>query len=166
MNVFEFAMQMEKDGEAYYRKMAEQADNVILVKVLQQLAEDEVRHYNIFKKFRDGDFYDIAEFVSTGTTVMKNAKNVFQQLSDSGQQFAFGDDVVDTWKEAQAVEKKSEDFYREKAEAESNEEIKKTLNIIADEEHKHWALIDNILQFLDRPKQWLENAEWNQLDNY
>jgi len=36
--------------------------------------------------------------------------------------------------------------------------------LIADEEHTHWALIENVLQFLDRPKQWLENAEWNNLD--
>ena len=66
----------------------------------------------------------------------------------------------------QEIEKKSEDFYRLKVDEESSEEVKKTLNIIADEEHKHWILIEHVLQFLDRPKQWLADAEWNNLDKY
>ena len=166
MNVFEFAMQMEKDGEAYYRKMADLAGNAVLRKVLEQLADDEVKHYNIFKRFSDGDFAGAPELAATGTTVLQDAKNIFQELSAGGKNFNFGDDITDTWKEAQTVEKKSEDFYREKAAEETNEEIKKTLLIIADEEHKHWALIEHILQFIGRPKQWLEDAEWNHLDNY
>ncbi|MBN2227158.1 MAG: ferritin family protein [candidate division Zixibacteria bacterium] len=166
MNVFEFAMQMEKDGEAYYRKMAGQAGNAVLKKVLDQLADDEVKHYNIFKKFRDGDFSGVPQLAATGTTILNDAKNVFQELSAGSRNFSFGTDITDTWKEAQAVEKKSEDFYREKAAKETNEDIKKTLNIIADEEHKHWTLIEHILQFVQRPRQWLEDAEWNHLEDY
>ena len=55
MNVFEFAMQMEKDGEAFYRKMADNSGNNVVKNVLLDLADDEVKHYNIFKRFRDGD---------------------------------------------------------------------------------------------------------------
>ena len=165
MSVFEFAMQMEQDGKAFYEKMAENAANASVKKILLQLAQDELKHYMIFKKFSEGDFSGLEELKASGTKVMENAKNVFQQIS-ADQDFDFPGDVRSTWKEAQEVEKKSEDFYRLKADEEANEEIKKTLNIIADEEHKHWALIEHVLQFLDRPKQWLEDAEWNNLDQY
>ena len=165
MSVFEFAMQMEQDGKAYYEKMAENAANASVKKILLDLAQDELKHYNIFKKFSEGDFSGVEELKASGTKVMETAKNVFQQIAGD-QEFNFTADVRLAWEEAQKVEKKSEEFYKLKADEEANEEIKKTLNIIAAEEHKHWALIENVLQFLDRPKQWLEDAEWNNLDQY
>lgn len=166
MNVFEFAMKMEQDGKAFYEKMAGQAANASIKKILLDLANDEQKHYNIFKKFSQGDFSGLGELKATGTKVMENAKNVFQQIASGSQKFDFTADVRSAWEEAQKVEKKSEDFYRLKAEEESNQDVKKTLNIIADEEHKHWALIEHVLQFIDRPKQWLEDAEWHHLEQY
>lgn len=165
MNVFEFAMQMEKDGEAYYRNMAANSENEIVKNILLDLADDEVKHYKIFKKFHEGDLSG-AKMMANTTHVMEDAKNIFEQLADSGNTPKFSGDVVKAWRQAQEVEKKSEDFYREKAGAEATPEIKKTLNLIADEEHKHWALIENVIHFLERPKQWLEDAEWNNLDNF
>ena len=56
MDIFEFAMKMEKDGQVYYEKMAAQAGNAALKGVLLDLAADEVKHYNLFKSFKEGDF--------------------------------------------------------------------------------------------------------------
>jgi rubrerythrin len=166
MDVFQFAMQMEEDGRAYYEKMARQTGNATVKDILEELALDEVKHYNIFKKFSQGDFSGADELQLSGTKVLQNAKNVFQKLAGSKHEFSFASDVRSTWIEAQKIEKKSEDFYREKSEGAENDGVKKTLNLIADEEHKHWTLIEHVLQFLDRPKQWLEDAEWNNLDEY
>ncbi|UCD95707.1 MAG: ferritin, partial [Candidatus Zixiibacteriota bacterium] len=55
MNVFDFAMQMEEDGKAFYEKMASQAGNSVMKDVLLGLAKDEEKHYEIFRRFRDGD---------------------------------------------------------------------------------------------------------------
>jgi len=166
MNIYEFAMKMEKDGQAFYEKMAAQAENQVLKQILTNLAQDEVKHYNLFKKFRDGDISGISEKDLTFTTVVKNAKNVFEQLNASKIPAKFSADIVASWKEAQVIEKKSEDFYREKAAEEKNDKVKKTIVKIADEEHKHWVLIENVLHFLERPKQWVENAEWNNMEPY
>jgi len=166
MDVFKFAMQMELDGRAYYEKMAQASENETIKDILLELAQDEVKHYNIFKKFSEGDFSGAEDLKTSGTRVLENAKNIFQKIASEKKNLSFSSDVRATWAEAQSIEKKSEDFYREKAAAESNEKVRKTLNIIADEEHKHWALIEHVIQFLDRPGQWLEDAEWNHLDQY
>ena len=50
MNVFEFAMKMEKDGEAFYREIAKKTNNAGLQKIFNTLADEEVVHYNTFKK--------------------------------------------------------------------------------------------------------------------
>jgi rubrerythrin len=166
MNVFDFAMKMEEDGKAFYEKMASEAGNSVIKDILLGLARDEEKHYEIFRRFRDGDLTGIEEMRTQRTEIMEKASNIFEQIASSGQELSFGADIRSTWLEAQQVEKKSEDFYREKAAEETKEGVRDTLNLIADEEHKHWALIEHVLQFLDRPKQWLENAEWHNLENY
>ena len=166
MNVFEYAMQMEKDGQEFYNKMAGQTENAVLKEILKNLAQDEVKHYNLFKKFRDGDSSAVADLEASGSKALENARNVFQKLSEEPAPSGFSKDIMDTWKEAQKIEKKTEEFYREKAAEEKNGGIKKTILRIADEEHKHWVLIENVIHFLSRPKQWLEDAEWNNMEQY
>ncbi|MDA3850867.1 MAG: hypothetical protein PF447_06310 [Spirochaetaceae bacterium] len=39
-------------------------------------------------------------------------------------------------------------------------------SVTADEEHRHYHLIDNIEELLLRPKQWVEDAEFNHLEDY
>jgi rubrerythrin len=166
MDVFEYAMKMEQDGQAYYEKMAAQAGNDALKNILLNLASDEVRHYNIFKKFKEGDLSATKDMKGATSETLNKAKNVFEKLASSKKTMSFPADIVEAWKKAQDIEKKTEDFYREKGAAEKNDKVKKTILLIADEEHKHWALIEHVLQFLDRPKSWLENAEWNHLEDY
>lgn len=165
MDVFKFAMQMEKDGQAFYEKMATQAENGVVKSILAELAEDEVKHYNIFKKLSEGDFSATNELKGSMTNVLANAQNIFEKLATEKPEMTFSSDVKATWLEAQTIEKKSEDYYREKAQEADSDEVKGLLFLIADEEHKHWSLIENVINFLDQPTQWLENAEWNKLDN-
>ena len=73
---------------------------------------------------------------------------------------------LDNYRKAQDIEKKSEDFYRTKAKVAKSDEQKSVLLKIADEENKHFHLLDNIIDFVQRPKRWLENAEWNNLEEY
>lgn len=165
MNVFEYAMQMETDGRNFYLENAEKVKQPELKKILLELAHDEQKHYNLFKALRDGEH---AEYKDTEkTTILETVKNVFQQLKDEGrEEFQFANDAKKIWMEAQEVEKKSEDFYRQKANEVGNDNQKKILNRIADEEHRHWVTMQNVIQFLDRPQHWLEDAEWSNLDTY
>ena len=37
---------------------------------------------------------------------------------------------------------------------------------LADEEEKHYKLLDNIIELITKPEIWLENAEFNHLDEF
>jgi rubrerythrin len=164
MNIFEYAMQMELDGKAFYEENAARIGNPELKKILEELAADEQKHYNIFKAMRDGKSVQYAE--SDNTTILASVKNVFETLKAENQDFSFPPDARNIWIEAREIEKKSETFYREKAGEVDSDEKKHLLNKIADEEHKHWVTLENVIQFLDRPKTWLEDAEWHHLEDY
>jgi len=164
MNVYEFAMQMELDGKTFYEKHAAKMDQPQLKKIMLQLADDEQKHYDLFKAMRDGKKAEYKE--GEKTTILASVKNVFQELQSQNKDFEFPQDAKDCWVEAREVEKKSEEFYREKAEELDDDNQKAIFNRIADEEHKHWVTMENVIQFIDRPSNWLEDAEWNHLEDY
>ena len=79
MDIFEFAMQMEKDGENYYRQLAQNVANKGIKTILTMLADEEVKHYTVLAKIqtqRPG----MAE-----TIILADAKSVFQQMKESGE---------------------------------------------------------------------------------
>lgn len=162
MNVYEYAMQMELDGKAFYEEHAAKIGEPGLKKILLELANDEDKHYNIFKAMRDGKGakYEEAE----KTTIFESVKNLFVQLSEENKDYTFPGNARDIWVEAREVEKKTEAFYREKADELESEEQKAIFHRIADEEHRHWVTMQNIISFIDHPKHYIEDAEWSNID--
>lgn len=161
MNIFEFAMKMEMDGEAYYRDLALKSKIPALQKVLGMLADDELVHYQVVKNLRDHSPATLAE-----STVLKDAKNVFTQLKGQKIEFELKGTEINLYKKALEIENKSEDFYREKADEVEGAEIKELLLKIAAQERHHGFLVENLIVFLLRPQTWIENAEFNHLDEY
>lgn len=164
MNVFEYAMKMETDGRQYYLDHAEKAQTPELKRILLELADDELKHYNLFKSLRDGQ---AAEYkVSEKTTILSTVKNVFEQMKSRNKDYKFPADSNKLWVEAREVEKKAEEFYRQKANEVTQAHEKSILISIAEEEHRHWVTLDNVIHFLDRPKNWLDDAEWSNIQEY
>lgn len=164
MDIFDYAMKMETDGRDFYLQQVEKATVPQLKKIWQQMADDELKHYHIFKALRDGKAATFNE--DANTPIFTAVKNVFEELKAEGTEFSFAPDVEKAWTEAREVEKKAEAFYREKAGEVDSDEQKHILNRIADEEHKHYVSLDNVIQFLQRPQTWLEDAEWNHIEEY
>lgn len=161
MNIFDYAMQMEKDGEAYYRQLAGKCHIQGLKKILNMLADDEVGHYNTFEKLKKGIDAEVP-----GSMVLENAKNLFQDIKETETGFDFDVSEIELYNKAIEIEKKSEDFYREKANEAEQPGLKFILLNIAEDEKKHRFLLKNTVEFLSRPKTWIENAEFNHLDEY
>ena len=80
MNIFEYAMKMEEDGRAFYLEHADKTSVPELKRVLVELAEDELKHYNIFKALRDKQPAEYKE--SEKTTILSTVKNIFEELKD------------------------------------------------------------------------------------
>ncbi|MHC4632079.1 MAG: ferritin family protein, partial [Planctomycetota bacterium] len=104
MNIFEYAMQMEKDGEDYYRQLAQQTANKGIRTILTMLADEEVKHYNAVEKMKT------EKPQITETKILTDAKNVFVQIKESGGGFDFDIRQTELYKRAQDIEEKSRDF--------------------------------------------------------
>ncbi len=160
MDIFEFAMQMEKDGEAYYRELAAKAGNKGLSNILTMLADEEVKHYNIFQKMKE------SKVEVPDSDLLGNVKNIFIQMKERGDTFLFEAEQTDYYRKALDLEKKSENFYRDKANETTDTHQKAIFNKIANEENHHFRIVENIIDFIQRPEKWLEGAEWYHLEDY
>lgn len=162
MDIFKFAMKMEKDGERYYRELMNRTDNEGLRKILSLLANEEINHYQIIEQMNQGS----GDTISVETTVLKDAKNIFIQMKESKQDVLSVEGEVDLYTKAKEIEKASRIFYAEKAQETNNEQHKQIFLRLSEEEKKHEFLMDNLVEFITRPDTWLENAEWHHLDEY
>lgn len=161
MNIYDFAMQMEKDGENYYRDSAQKIDNAGLRKILGILVDAEVKHYNILQKMKDHEKVQMSD-----TEILANVKNIFVKMKEENDTVGVNISQIGLYKKAQDIEKNSQIFYLEKADEVTNTSHKEIFLKIADEEKKHYFILKNILDFVSRPQHWLENAEWYHLEEY
>jgi rubrerythrin len=160
MNIFDFAMEKEKYSEDYYRQLAAKSNDKGLEAVFNMLADEEAKHYKIVSDMKEDIATDLAE-----TAVLSDAKDIFAKMRESAQNFNFNISQTELYRKALKIEKQSRDFYLEKA----NEVEKAHKGIflkLADEEKKHFFLLENIIDFVSRPETWLENAEFYHLEEY
>ncbi|MBC8378216.1 MAG: ferritin family protein [Planctomycetes bacterium] len=160
MNIFEFAIQMEADGQDFYQQLASKTTNNGIKKILNMLADDELKHQTMIDKIR------ITSCVMPETEVLENAKNVFRQMRDFGGQFDLSGDEEMMYRQAMELEQKSIGFYQDKADQMDTPEQKELFLKLAEEEKKHYFLLDSLVDFVAAPKTWLEDAEFDRLDEY
>ncbi|MES9897968.1 MAG: ferritin family protein [Sedimenticola sp.] len=161
MDILKYAMQIEKEGEAHYRKLAEQTDSSGMKRILTELADSEVEHFEVFKAFREN-----VEVPGIDEGMLPNIKEIFSKMRPDGAHVA-NEDEIGLYRAAQVHEKKSQEFYQQKADETDDPALKEMLVKIAREEGKHYQVLEGIIDFLSSPTQWLESAEWNRtLDEY
>lgn len=165
MNIYQFAMQMEKDGENYYRLLAKESTVPGLARIFLMLADEEVKHYNVIERLSRKE----SNPQLVAARILENVKNVFVTM-----QVAKEDLYIDTTKAASeyrkacTIEEMSQEFYLEKAGLVEDGYERQIFLRLAKEEGNHLRIMENIVEFVSRPEpgNWLENAEWHHLNEY
>lgn len=158
MNIFDYAMQMELDGKAFYEKLAEESETDGLKTIFRSLALDEEKHYDLFRQLKEQG----AVMSMVDSKSLDGAKNVFIRLQEQG--VAPGADAknLEAYQYAMQVEADSATLYQEAADKETNQEIRDILLRIAVEERKHLNIIENVFEFVNAPNQ---NLVWGEFSN-
>ena len=155
MNVYEYAMKVEKEGEAYYREMVAQAQNPGLKRIFSMLADEEVKHYNIFKNMMKKENIDLEKL-----DLITDTKTIFQTLLQERDNVSLDKDQIQFYKDAIAREESSKNFYSEKAQELESATEKAIFLQIAEEEVKHKRVLEEIVIYLEEPADWVASAEF------
>ncbi len=160
MDIYKYAMQMELDGRHFYLDLAKKTNNTGIKSILTIMAESETKHYNVILSMQKNDKTQY----SADTEVLTKIKNIFGKMKEEN-----GIDVdvsqVEFYKKALEVEANSEKFYLERADEEKDPHRKKIFLTLASEEKSHCVLLENIVNFVSQPDNWVENAEWYHIDD-
>lgn len=121
MNIYGYAMQMEKDGEDYYRKLANACNTDGLRSIFVMLADEEVKHYKVVEKISNKNKTpQLAE-----TNILENVKNIFIEMKDIKQDLHIDtNEETDNYRKARDIEDMSQKFYLEKAEQVEGEQAR------------------------------------------
>jgi rubrerythrin len=162
MNIFDYAMQMELDGQAFYERLAADAQAEGLKSIFSSMAVDESKHYDLFKQMKEAS----ATLSMVDSTALDGAKNFFTELQKQGTALSPDTKSLEAYRYAMQVEADSATLYREAAEKETNQAIRELLLRIANEERKHLNILENVFEFVNAPNQSLVWGEFSNLKEF
>lgn len=161
MDICDFAMKMEMDGKEFYEKLAAQSPAEGLRKIFTELALDEQKHYEVFRKLKER-----ATDISMGaSSALDDAKNLFETMAPDQDLCRQLQSSLDGYRYAMEIEKKSVDFYLEAAAGAEDEKAGALLARIAEEERTHLRILENVYEFVNTPGHTLVWGEWSNLED-
>ncbi len=160
MDIFNFAVKMEKDGEKFYRGLAEQVDEEGVRNILNMLADDEAKHADAIEQIRSQNA------LMADTKILDKAKNIFVRMKEFHEEFDFDHGHEALYRQAMKIEQNSIDFYLDRADQMKDPLHKTLFEQLAEEEKKHYRLLRGLADFVNRPKTWLEDAEFYHIEDY
>jgi len=161
MNIFDFAMKMELDGKAYYEKLAAETAVVGVKSILTSLAADEQKHYEIIRDIKSGIDPKMAD-----STVLETAKNLFEEIVADRSIVVGLKKSLDGYQHARKIEADSVKLYEDMAKKEENPENVQLLLRIANEEKKHFNILDNLYDYVLAPQNFLAWGEFSNLKEF
>ena len=161
MDMFEFAIKMEKDAESLYLDLSAKSKNPGIKKLLKMLADDEEKHRIAIEKLQK------KSGPAEGKGIEKEIKTVFQEIKEDFKNVNLDNDAVKDYSKALEIEKKGIDFYKEYFEKAEDETSRKLFDKLMKQESYHYKTVENLIEMIEKPQWWVENSEFNPKgDNY
>lgn len=161
MDYLEFAIKMELDGEKYYLEQAEKNKGTSLASIFQLLAKDERKHAEIIRNKSKELPYELKE-----DEALKEYKNVFEGVEDFSSKLKTAPGQIDAYRLALEKEKESIDLYEKMGHEARDEDGKKLFSFLVEQEKAHYKIFDELIEYLLRAEEWVEDAEFGTRETY
>ncbi|MBU5614697.1 ferritin-like domain-containing protein [Geomonas azotofigens] len=161
MNVFDCAIKMEEEARGYYQQLAESAGTEELKNLFTLLAQAEQEHHDALVELKAGITSRKSQFEA-----LREAACLFKPLLAKREQMAALKKDPDAYQMVTRQEQKSITFYEELAAQTKDDEARKIVLSIADEERRHLSIVENIYSFVESPKNFLAWGEFSNIQEY
>ena len=160
--VLEVALRNEIRGRNLYALYARTVKNEMARRVFVHLANEELRHISDIKEaLRSMKMEmepDVGGMIESGT--LEHTRTFFGKLvGELKEQVKPSDDDKKSRQVAMAIEKAGFEYYKKGAEFTQNEEIKRFLTWLMEQEQAHYMLIENAFEYADNPESWHADME-------
>jgi len=150
------AIQMEKDGYAFYTKAAAQTNSNMGRTIFESLADDEQRHLDVFQKmFEDkigqsewNDLINSSKKYANIPIFPLDIKDASGMDPDSTE--------IDALRMAMDSEKEAIDYYNNIKENLDDRELKNVIDEIINQEKNHYSLLEKEFNHINSTGYWFE----------
>lgn len=161
MNIFDCAIKMEEEAREFYVDLVAATTVPELKDLFTLLADSEQEHHDALIAMKRSVDSRKAQF-----NALQDAACLFRPLLDKRDLVAEHKEDSDAYGQIVKEEEKGVKFYEELVEQAQEEETRKILLMIADEERKHLSIVENIFSFIESPKNYLAWGEFSNLKEY
>lgn len=144
MNIYEFAMKMEQEGAEYYRKASKECNDQWLKGIFEFLALEEEKHYRIFNKLKEKN----TKLEVLQTETYKEIENVFEERKKEKIFDSLAQLETEVYLAAAKDERESIAVYEKMLKESSNEEEKRAISMIINEEERHLKFLEEVVNLM------------------
>lgn len=155
MDILEFAINMELDGEKYYNYQAEIAKDINLKNLFLILAKDESYHAKILKDKSNNLSYKL-----NSNNTLSETKNLFNGIKDFKNEIKQKPDQLDLYRVALEKEKESIALYEKLLLKAEDDKSIALFNFLINQEKDHYTTLEELVSQLNKCNDWVEAAEF------
>ncbi|MBN2557903.1 MAG: ferritin family protein [Clostridia bacterium] len=160
MNILDFAINMELEGEKFYKEQAEAHSGKGIKAVFNMLADDEKMHSWILQSKRDKTEYKFVDSNLSGyMDIFRNEESFRSEIKETP-------DQIDIYRQALEKEKESIDLYRRLLSESAGIDETNLYGYLVEQEEKHYNLIYDLITLLERAESWVESPEFGVREEY
>jgi len=160
MGLIDEAIALEERAEINYRSAAEMTTDLSAAKILTLLADQEAQHANALRVMNVGS-------VGSAASLIDEAQDWIGGVIEGGAaSISMDAGLHDVLQHAIEIERETEIFYREKEEATEDRTIAELFSRLAEIEKTHFLFVSSLVEYFDRPAEWVESAEFGLRPDY
>lgn len=162
MNFYAMALDLEEKLTRHYASLAQQcAHHPGIQSIVELLGRDHTRHIQALKKMQQEECDTVLR-----TDLFARAAAILKDLKAKGEAFTCDIDQRELYQQALAITQEKVTLYRSHAKMMECPENRAKLQEIAREEEYQTHLLQNILDMISKPRQWVEDAEFYHFEEY
>jgi len=153
------AVQLERDGRAFYLEVAAKAENDLTQKMFASLADDELDHIAWIEEMLPG--VDTAS--AANRRLYQRLGHIFADVSEAKlRKVAASNSDVEAINMAIGIENESVAAYEKWQDEAEEQDVKKLCNVLAGIERFHVQVLSNTLEYFEHTPDWfMQEEQWN-----
>ncbi len=166
LNTLEVALNNEMREREFYLKNAERTNNQIGKRMFQQIADEELEHYERLKELHDKwekkEKWPETVPLKVKDTVVKDVLK--DQVQDVDKMLKGDEDDLQAIQTAIDFEARGASFYAKLRDGVSDPKEKEFFDLLANIEHEHYVSLKDTEEYLTDPASWFTKTERPELD--
>lgn len=166
LNALEVALNNEMKEREFYLKNAERTKNALGKAMFEQIADDELEHYERLKQLKiewekKGIWPETLPLIVKETDIKEILTKFLQKVDQTA---ASDDDDLQAIRTAIDFEQKGAEFYRRLRDAVTDKKEKDFFDLLATIEYEHYLSLKDVEEYFLSPADWYRAHEHHSLD--